>query len=548
MAEDAAHTRIIRPASGAEGYEAHAQLTSTALSDTVNLPVNERPIIPIVFLPGIMGSNLYNTNSNEPVWIPDNKALTFYNFFPSFNSTCQEHLDATSTEVYNEGEIETSVQESEDILRNRGWGEIYSSAYHPFMHIMQDVLNSVMKRGTIDKKWKELCKLPLGRYGMSSSMSPLTEDELKTLAKFRFEVWACGYNWLRSNEESANHVAEFITSKLLPHYKKNPHVRLAAEKVILVTHSMGGLVARSLCLKNKDLVLGVLHGAQPSNGAAESYTNLRQGVSGMLGLVLGTNSAALGAVYTQCQGGLELLPFGCSRSYNPRPMRLAPPQCLSQDTTPGVWLFVNTPHEGGLMECSSAENVYDQIYKSPAWYGLLPKHNEHHFDPAGIQKKLHLRKSTREIFGKFIDKVKEFHESVVSKYHPVTYAFWGAGKDTSAAGEALWDGVRRFIGEYTRSRQSNRPVRDSGRGSCAADGNHYTLRIIKTPGDGTVPRASWQADLGRPDIQGYCCLGVSKEDPAGFGHQDAYNDSRARDVSLYFLAKLVSRQAGELKP
>lgn len=88
---------------------------------------------------------------------------------------------------------------------------------------------------------------------------------------------------------------------------------------------------------------------------------------------------------------------------------------------------------------------------------------------------------------------------------------------------------------------------DTGVGSYMHQHNKYTLCTVSHVGDGTVPRASWEADLSNADIREYACLGVSKNDPKGFGHQDAYNDTRASNISLYFLAKLVSKNSGELK-
>ena len=49
--------------------------------------------------------------------------------------------------------------------------------------------------------------------------------------------------------------------------RKKPS-RPLAEKVIVVTHSMGGLVSRSLTeIHQCDKVMGVSHGVQPATGA-----------------------------------------------------------------------------------------------------------------------------------------------------------------------------------------------------------------------------------------------------------------------------------------
>ncbi len=68
---------------------------------------------------------------------------------------------------------------------------------------------------------------------------------------------------------------------------------MKCHKVILVTHSMGGLVARyySECLTEpgpgRDKIYGIVHGVMPSIGAAATYTRMKRGTenpeSGMAG-------------------------------------------------------------------------------------------------------------------------------------------------------------------------------------------------------------------------------------------------------------------------
>ena len=57
----------------------------------------------------------------------------------------------------------------------------------------------------------------------------------------RFPVYACGYNWLRSNLVSAKRLAERIDKVI----KDNNSKSSTCDQVILITHSMGGLVARA---------------------------------------------------------------------------------------------------------------------------------------------------------------------------------------------------------------------------------------------------------------------------------------------------------------
>ncbi|KER04135.1 hypothetical protein LGZ99_08530 [Photorhabdus temperata] len=64
---------------------------------------------------------------------------------------------------------------------------------------------------------------------------PLTTEEVGHSYRFMYPVHVMGYNWLQSNEDSAKKLAKYV-DKVLAFYGK----RCAANKVILVTHSMGG--------------------------------------------------------------------------------------------------------------------------------------------------------------------------------------------------------------------------------------------------------------------------------------------------------------------
>eukprot|EP01032_Pedospumella_encystans_P026865 gene26865-30371_t len=137
--------------------------------------------------------------------------------------------------------------------------------------------------------------------------TPILSDDLLKRAKCRFPVYACGYNWLASNTEAADalkdRIAEVIAENNKGAYK--------CEQVILVTHSMGGLVAR--CCAQLDgmagKIAGIVHGVMPAVGAAVAYRRCKVGMreeSFTAGLVIGSNGREVTAVFAQAPGALQL--------------------------------------------------------------------------------------------------------------------------------------------------------------------------------------------------------------------------------------------------
>ncbi|WP_455908694.1 PGAP1-like alpha/beta domain-containing protein, partial [Serratia proteamaculans] len=84
------------------------------------------------------------------------------------------------------------------------------------------------------------------------------------------------------------------------------------EKVIIVTHSMGGLVARyaSQVSGAKDKILGIVHGVIPDLGSPAAYRRMKVGAKqeGMAGAVLGNTAEELMPVLARAPAPLQLLP------------------------------------------------------------------------------------------------------------------------------------------------------------------------------------------------------------------------------------------------
>lgn len=319
-------------------------------------------VLPIIFLPGIMGSNLRMSaqrqeelhQSDNIAWKPDILGPT--NIGSASNdsaSTRQLRLDPlqTTVDIYDPAgpaDVSGDVRHSNVKLakgfqsptltddpsalpngrtaaqkaRARGWGEVYFKSYGELLQHLESRLNNTFSDGKLRPEWRDVVDVDphlSWRADRSLPQQPLTEDDIRKVASgCWFAVYAFGYNWLQSNGDSAKIVARRI-NRLMDDLNQSGY---ECNQVIVVTHSMGGLVGRALVHPKygnlQDKVLGIVHGVMPAIGAPAAYRRMRagfedfgmmSGVEASIGAkVAGNCGDEVTAVLANAQGGLELLP------------------------------------------------------------------------------------------------------------------------------------------------------------------------------------------------------------------------------------------------
>jgi len=609
----------------------YADVTLTPASDTriKEFLCDVRPIIPVIFLPGVMGSPLVDKETGNKLFFAPNTdgALQYVGalaalvgmWFQSAESR-QRTFDPNRAVVTPLGPInvgkrsfgktrEPMVEEEE--ARRRGWGSVHRTSYHPVLAWLEEELNLPMLLGKMRGAWinsdpegeKWTLKPLLGtapkEYGALGEGEPITADSpaFKHFMKFRYRVYAIGYNWLQSNADSARQVID--GTDFYDHVtKKTTRLmgikEIIAEnhsgKAIIVTHSMGGLVARMAIAMHGagDLMHGVFHNVQPATGAPVAAKRFRTGggseggLNGFInGALVGRNASEFVAVAANAPGPLELVPMPDYNNGEP------------------WWIFAHLDGEPVMQLPKERGNSVGEIYANSAWYGLVP--NEKLLDPAGLVKekldKDPMRKTVLRNFHDTIKGVTVKQSNLKNLYHRMTYVSYGSGalKQKSKAGsgvgsaeplvekgqkleklltwgKVIWKGI--LPADVTEAElRAATPLSDSESGNVRvylesrkltvefevqkvsmllpahveSDPSRGESRYGLVAGDGTVPVRSAEAQARGldPKVKGDAATGVQMAFvQGGYGHQDSYDHPWTRWALLYSIVQ-ISQDARE---
>lgn len=334
--------RLADPVVGDDGrLKGMSVLTPETMTTIGAFVIPSSKVIPIIVVPGIMGSNLRATTNRRqlqnrelaagsPAWRPPNgtkesvKALLAWK--DRNPAQRQRILDGDTLEVDNSGLIslpDSADGMTVDNMRTRWWGEVHADSYGPLLAALQINLNSTFLPGIPARKrkprpyWDEVMKYDRASWN-ATDLAALTEQELEKFAQYQYPVYACGYNWVRSNEFSAERLKNRVL-EIIKFWADRKHV---CKQVIIVTHSMGGLVGRACAKLIPDQILGVIHGVMPALGAPLAYRRIVSGteqsapgagridrfkMSGFATIAGDTPEKTTPTMATAC-GPLELLP------------------------------------------------------------------------------------------------------------------------------------------------------------------------------------------------------------------------------------------------
>ena len=237
-----------------------------------------------------------------------------------------------------------------------------------------------------------------------------------------------------------------------------------------------------------DIVAGVVHGEQPSLGAAAAYKRMHAGFEArcwnirelLTARALGWSGKEVATVFANSPGAMQLLP---TKRY------------------PAKWLRIQAEKGVNLLELPES-NPYSEIYAiRDKWWRLM---TPEWIEPKGKPQPAKILDSVWDFYIERLGLVEKFHDTLGDYYHDTTHSHYGADEDFKAWKNISWQLEKRntsqyewpnvpppevttdaLIAEYVESNALGKITIRLG----AAESN-YKLSKPDTPGDGTVPECS----------------------------------------------------------
>lgn len=278
-------------------------------------------IVPVIFLPGIMGSRLQN-NKGRKIWDPDDSGFMGGIFGGAMGGW---HLPV----IKKEESVRLAASGRKTFLLG---GSLFDKNYlEPMEYDKTDNLSTVSVDywgSQVDRNWGSVAYSSYGEILQKLEFSRVEIGQKVKEVNPQFNlvempVFALGYNWSQSNDDSGKYAAAKIREWVARARSRAAEIGAQCPGAILVTHSMGGLVARSAALIHgvKGDIFTVIHTVMPTDGAAAAYKRFHFGFENpatgisfsgtkehIAYVVLGRQGALVTAILGHMPGGQELLP------------------------------------------------------------------------------------------------------------------------------------------------------------------------------------------------------------------------------------------------
>jgi len=605
------------------GGWAEYTVNMTEIGDTVRHDVVVPPgkVIPVIFLPGVMGSNLRMSKERQNnkelkrtdnrAWRPDDllsgsgqldvlagnglgnwfknatpaqrqlvfdpneTEVEYYHYTESknrFDPDGKETLTADARHqnvpdglppippligsqqaVSGTKRAKSSKANPAQIARWRGWSEVlFAGSYGEMLKIAEHFLNNMIMPVQLNPCWQKNptspnTLLPIKRsdwkYGNISELllgdpkhlgaakgAAIDENDIRKISKCWYPVHAMGYNFLQSNGKSATVIAKRIRGLVKGYQERG----FKCDEVIIVTHSMGGLVARALLhsdygnmLNDQSVkVLGIYHNVMPTMGAGSAYKRMRFGFQDKLGKleqikakIIAINGEHATAILANTPAPLELLP---SAAYGKDWLKVI------DESRKTLWSWPRNDE-------AALNSIY--LQSEDAWWRLI---NPKWVNPANIKQRNgggleNVRTRLRD--------AANFLQSIENTFHPNNcYASFCASRERVTYGEVvfktegfLWQTGK--TGEALPPPQTWKLLAEDGGGELTVQAGEkklfLSLQHPNAPGDETVP-----SERSARLIKGNLFVhGETKGE--SYEHQASYSDPKVLASMLYSIVQIA---------
>ena len=304
------------------------------------------------------------------------------------------------------------------------------------------------------------------------------------------------------------------------------------DKVILVSHSMGGMVTRSAVKLHggEGKVLGVIHGAQPVTGAPDAYKSMRAGSGSSWNpkaKVLGAGSRDVVPVLGNSVGAMELLPTTKYVNAN--------------------WLSMTK--DDALLSSKPKGDPYSSTYHYNSEDFLRLIYHPEYLDPGATDPDLQdasTRNRLVKVLVEFMTKVeaaRSFHQQLQLQCHPVTYSSWVGDKGLSTMDKIEYRFLQPHF-DVPWSAPDPNPVEGSGidlweNKSKPSENGYYVMQSANGKGDGTVPTSSGAGLSAKSNGIGGKLNRL--EITEGLEHTQFYNNGDVQKFTLNCIKELAQK-------
>ncbi|WP_133125849.1 hypothetical protein [Thalassospira marina] len=423
-------------------------------------------VVPVVLIPGIMGSRLQETEGHDVIWDPDDKKFMLFTY-GALGGVNPSRMDLAGfiDHAIEDKIVRLSAAERKQLLIG---GTSFNKDYLEPMEYSKNENISDVSSGfwgsQVERNWGSVSWSSYGpilqklEQQFPQMLSLGVKQVNPEFNLVEMPVFALGYNWSASNDDSGKYAAGKIKKWVEKAKQRANEIGAQCPGAVVLTHSMGGLVARSAAMMHGAAsdIFAVLHTVMPTDGAAAAYKRFHFGfehpefsifspVDGAFEragyVVLGRQGQLVTAILGHMPGGQELLP---NKRYK-------------DNDGKAQWLKVLNPERNWAVKWMADDEPFIELPKSDPYSEIYRREdrmyraaNPEWLFPEGMED-LPSTKSGFQYFAEVNEDAELFHDILVSSgdFHEVTYLCYSDDRRLKTYDRIDWESEK-LLGSWGR--------------------------------------------------------------------------------------------------